>query len=382
MMPPERRREQTRMRSKNLLAPTLSLLLCLAGLAGCPPPQQRWLSAGQSAGTILTPTNEEVEASRHRIEELRAEREAAGLGHDYRIGPGDLLKVNVFDVESLDRTVRVSDSGTITLPLIGTLRVAGLSERAVEQAVAKQLEAKYLQDAEVSIFVQGYNSQRVAILGAVMKPGQFSLSRDHTSILDMISEAGGLARDAGSRIYLLPAERNDPAKLAMLNTAAKVGISDAAPIAEAVDPKSDPIVVDVEDLLNPGTQSALTLPARAGDVIVVPEAGQFLVDGWVEKPGAYSLARGATVLAALTAAGGPLYPAATAAVQVVRTGRSGERNVIDANVNNIIDGKGEDIPLRAGDIVYVPASFAKLPLYAVYQFVSNVFRIAGTVPVL
>jgi polysaccharide export outer membrane protein len=360
----------------------LAALLCLVGLLGCPPPQQRWLSAEQSAGQVLTPTSEELEASRPRIDELRAEREAAGLGHDYRIGPGDLLKVNVFDVESLDRTVRVSDSGTITLPLIGTLRVAELSERGAEQAVAQELESKYLRNAQVTIFVQEYNSQRVAILGAVMKPGQFSLSRDRASVLDMISEAGGLARDAGSRIYLLPAERNDPTRLAMLNTAAKVGLSDAEPVTDAIGPGSDPIVVDVKDILNPGTQSALTLPARAGDVIIVPEAGQFLVDGWVEKPGAYSLARGATVLAALTAAGGPLYPAATKAVQVVRTGRSGERAVLDANIDSIIDGRGKDVPLQAGDIVYVPASFYKLPLYAVYQFVSNVFRIAGTVPVL
>jgi len=370
------------MRSKISLAVSLVLGLCLLGTTGCPPPQQRWLTSGTKGPEVGAPTEQELHASKQRLDDLRQERETAGLGHDYRIGAGDLVKVSVFDVESLDRTIRVTDSGTMTLPLIGTLHVAGLTERGLEAAIAKQLEAKYLQNAQVSVFVQEYNSQRVAVLGAVMKPGQYSLSRDRTSILDMISEAGGLARDAGSRIYLLPAERNDPTKLAMLNTAAKVGLSDAAPVAAAIGPDSDPIIVDVRDILSSGTQTALTLPARAGDVVVVPEAGQFLVDGWVDKPGAYSLARGATVLAAITAAGGPLYPAATSDVQVVRNERSGGRTTINADVSSIIDGKRQDIPLQAGDIVYVPASAMKLPLYAVYKFVTDVFRIAGTVPVL
>ncbi|HUI26155.1 MAG TPA: SLBB domain-containing protein, partial [Candidatus Kryptonia bacterium] len=118
------------------------------------------------------------------------------------------------------------------------------------------------------------------------------------------------------------------------------------------------------------------------DVIVVPEGGQFLVDGWVEKPGSYPLTRGVTVLSAITAAGGPLYPAATSYIQVVRTKRSGVRTVLSADIPGIIDGKGQDIPLEAGDIVYVPASGLKLPLYAIYSFVSNVFRIAGTVPII
>ena len=69
-------------------------------------------------------------------------------------------------------------------------------------------------------------------------------------------------------------------------------------------------------------------------------------------------------------------------MQVVRTARSGGRTTINADVSSIIDGKRQDIPLQAGDIVYVPASAAKLPLYAVYKFVTDVFRIAGTVPVL
>jgi polysaccharide biosynthesis/export protein len=370
------------MRLNGSCALKISLALCAIGLTACPPPQQRWLTGDEGKSRVLVPSAEEIRASRERLETLRREREAAGLGHDYRVGPGDLIKVSVFDVEGLDRTVRVADTGTMTLPLIGTLRVAGLTERGLEETVASELEAKYLQNAQVSVFVQEYNSQRVAVLGAVMKPGQYSLSRDRTTILDMISEAGGLARDAGSRIYLLPGERTDPTKLALLNTAAKVGLSNTDSIADAFGPNSDPIIFDVSDILSPGTQTALTLPARAGDVVVVPEAGQFLVDGWVEKPGAYSLARGATVLAAITAAGGPLYPAATSGVQVVRTERSGVRTVLNADISTIIDGKKQDIALQAGDIVYVPASAAKLPLYAVYQFVSNVFRIAGTVPVL
>lgn len=335
-----------------------------------------------SSPTVITPADEDVRASRQRLEDLRQQREAAGLGRDYRIGAGDLIEVSVFDIEDLDRTVRVSGAGFITLALIGTLKAEGLTERELEAEIAKRLEDRYLNNPQVNVFVQDYASQRVAVIGAVLRPGQYSLTKDKNTVLDMISEAGGLARDAGSRIYLLPGERTDHTKLAMLDGSNNPGVSDAGMIKDTVAASSDPIVVDVRDMLDASTRSALTLPARAGDVIVVPEGGQFLVDGWVEKPGAYALSRGVTVLGAITAAGGPLYPAATSSIQVVRTRRTGVRMVLSADVPGIIEGKGQDIPLEAGDIIYVPASAAKLPLYAVYSFVTNVFRIAGTIPVL
>ncbi|HVN87119.1 MAG TPA: polysaccharide biosynthesis/export family protein [Candidatus Binatia bacterium] len=355
--------------------------IALLSLTGCPPPQQRWLAGMTTKDAVITPADEDVQASRQRLDELRHDREASGLGNDYRIGSGDLVEVNVFDIDDLDRTVRVSGAGSVTLPLIGSLKAQGLTERELEEEIAQKLGERFLNNPQVNVFVQDYVSQKVSVIGAVLRPGQYSLTKDKNTILDMLSEAGGLARDAGSRIYLLPGERTDQAKLAMLHAQGQLAVSDVGGLGGKID-NTDPLVIDVQDLLNAGRQGALTLPARAGDVIIVPEGGQYLVDGWVEKPGSYPLTRGVTVLSALTAAGGPLYPAATSYIQVVRTKRSGVRSVLSADIPGIIDGKGQDIPLEAGDIVYVPASGMKLPFYAIYSLVTNVFRIAGTVPIL
>ncbi|MBI1816472.1 MAG: polysaccharide biosynthesis/export family protein [Deltaproteobacteria bacterium] len=351
-------------------------------LLGCPPPQQRWMAGMNTGPGVITPADEDVRASRQRLEDLRREREAAGIGRDYHIGPGDLVEINVFDTEDLDRTVRVSGAGYVTLPLIGAIKADGLTERELEADITQHLEAKFIRNPQVNVFVQDYGSQKVSVMGAVLRPGQYSLTKDKNTILDMLSEAGGLARDAGSRIYLLPGERIDHAKIAMLASAERLGVGDRAVVSDALDASSDPIVIDVRDILDAGTQTALTLPSRAGDVIVVPEGGQFLVDGWVEKPGSYPLTRGVSVLGAVTAAGGPLYPAATSEVQVVRTQRNGTRMTLSADLKGIMDGRGQDIPLEAGDIVYVPANALKVPLYALYYVVTNVFRVAGTIPIL
>jgi polysaccharide export outer membrane protein len=360
----------------------LGLLFLLVTVSGCPPPQQRWVTRTGSNLGLLNPADEDLHASRVRLAELRQVREAAGFGRDYRVGATDMLKVSVFDVNEMERSVRVSGVGSIMLPLIGSVKAAGATERDLETEIAARLGEKFVQDPQVTVQVIEYNSQRVAVVGAVERPGQYSLTKDKNTILDMLSEAGGLARDAGSRIYLLPGERIGLEQSNNLNAAAQLAASGASVIEQQARIDGDPIVVDVHDLLDASTQSALMLPARAGDVVVVPEGGQFLVDGWVEKPGAYDITRGLTVLGALTAAGGPLYPAATRDVQVVRTQRNGVRMVLNADVPTIIEGKGRDIPLEAGDVVYVPASAAKLPLYTLYNFVTNVFRVAGTIPVL
>ncbi|HUI24862.1 MAG TPA: polysaccharide biosynthesis/export family protein, partial [Candidatus Kryptonia bacterium] len=195
------------------------MVLLIVGLCGlftltaCPPPQQRWLAGMTTKDAIITPADEDVHATRQKLDELRREREAAGLGRDYRIGSGDLVEVSVFDIDDLERTVRVSGAGSITLPLIGTVKAQGLTERELEAEIAGKLGDRYLNNPQVNVFVQEYVSQKVAVIGAVLRPGQYSLTKDKNTILDMLSQAGGLARDAGSRIYLLPGERTDQAKL-------------------------------------------------------------------------------------------------------------------------------------------------------------------------
>jgi polysaccharide export outer membrane protein len=109
---------------------------------------------------------------------------------DYRIGPEDLLEVQVFGVDQLTRTVRVNGRGLISLPLIGNVEVAGLTAQQAEALVVKKLGESYLQDPQVSLFIKEYTSQRVIIEGAVNKPGVYPL-RGPTTLLQSLAIAGG-----------------------------------------------------------------------------------------------------------------------------------------------------------------------------------------------
>jgi polysaccharide export outer membrane protein len=109
---------------------------------------------------------------------------------DYRIGPEDLLEVQVFGVDQLSRTVRVNSRGFVSLPLIGVVGVGGMTAQEAEAAIAQLLAANYLQNPQVSVFIKEYTSQRVTIEGAVNKPGIYPL-RGETTLLRSLAIAGG-----------------------------------------------------------------------------------------------------------------------------------------------------------------------------------------------
>ena len=110
---------------------------------------------------------------------------------DYRIGPLDLLEITVFQVQDLNRTVRVNSAGQISLPLIGSLQAGGRTAQELEARIAGMLAERYLQDPQVSVFVKEFTSQRVTVEGAVKKPGIYPL-RGRTTLLQTIAMAEGL----------------------------------------------------------------------------------------------------------------------------------------------------------------------------------------------
>ena len=94
---------------------------------------------------------------------------------DYRIGPKDLLDISVFGLDELSKTVRVSEDGRISLPLVGEVEVEGITKAALEKKLSQLLEEKYLQDPQVTVFISEYQSKRVSVLGAVRNPGPYEL---------------------------------------------------------------------------------------------------------------------------------------------------------------------------------------------------------------
>ena len=111
---------------------------------------------------------------------------------DYRIGPEDLIEIQVFGVDQLTRTVRVNSRGLISLPLVGNLEVGGLTSQQAESLVVARLAENFLQNPQVSLFIREYTSQRVTIEGAVNKPGVYPL-RGPTTLLQSLAVAGGQA---------------------------------------------------------------------------------------------------------------------------------------------------------------------------------------------
>jgi len=250
----------------------------------------------------------------------------------YRIGRQDLLEVRVFDLEELNQTVRVSDDGSITLPLLGRLAVAGLTKTELEGLIARLLEERFVRDPQVTLFVKDYESRKVAVSGAVRNASTYEMLGDKT-LLEMISLAGGLDGDLGKEIIIF---------------------------RRRADGVTERVAVDLEGLVY-GADPALNLTVLPGDIIYVPEVERvrIFVSGAVSKPDLYEVPRDepVTVLKAITLAGGTTDRASEKRVQILRTGPNGDKTTIPVNLRKIKRGKADDIVLQKDDVVLVPESY-------------------------
>jgi polysaccharide export outer membrane protein len=256
----------------------------------------------------------------------------AAFAHAYRIGPGDLLEIKVFEVEDLDQTVRVSEDGSITLPLLGRVMVEGLTQDGVVQKLTGLLSAKYVKNPQVTIFIKEYKNQQVAVIGAVKDPGSYELV-GRKNFLQIISMAGGLTEMAGNEASIL---------------------------REGADGKTSAITIDLKDLLVNNNQ-ALNVALEPNDVVNVPldKEIRVFVMGRVNKPGAVKakLSEGITLLQAVADAGGLAEGAKESAVMITRKSDKGNEQKIRVNLKDILKGKKKDIKLQEGDAGFVPESF-------------------------
>jgi polysaccharide export outer membrane protein len=313
-----------------------------------------------------------------RLAGLSKKRRQEGLGGDFPIGPGDVLHVSVTGMDELkDLTVRVLGDGTIALPFVGLVNAAGLTDRALREEIRRRLQTNYMHDPHVSLFVKEFRSRQVAVVGAVAKPGLYSLASGADTIFDMLSLAGGMNTQAAERILLIPADPMEPekAKAIVASLPAQVVSDDPSPL---IMKSVDPIVINLSTLKRGGNEIYLGLLARPGDIIMVPGAGEVLIQGWIEKPGSYKINPGLTVLGAVAAAGGPSFPADRGAVKVIRTNKLGEKTFFVANLESIQSGQERDLPLQEGDVIDVTSSSPKLVAYGFYRFFTTIFRIGAS----
>jgi polysaccharide export outer membrane protein len=278
---------------------------------------------------------------------------------DYKIGPQDLLEITVFEVEKLNKTVRVSSQGNVNLPLIGILKVKGLTPEELEKELRSLLAEKYLQDPHVSVLIKEFRNQQISVMGAVKNPGVFDVTGAKT-ILDMLAIAGGLREDAGQLLFLLR-----PPKAEEIPQEEK-GDYDRRP---------ETFVIDLEGLLVEGNLK-LNVFLLHGDVINVPNSGKVFVGGEVKSPGGFVKGKKMTLSQAIIQAGGLKFQASASETRLIRYSEKGTgKEVLTFNVYAIQKGKEEDPYLKENDIVFVPSSLVKSALGTVKDVFSASFGI-------
>ena len=249
-----------------------------------------------------------------------------------RIGPRDLIVLQVYDSPELTRTVRIDADGTIRLPMLKQrIKAEGLMPTDLETAVAKALEEEGLiVEPFVTITVAEYASRPISVAGAVRMPLTFQASAPVT-LLEAITRAGGLAPGAGSEILISksqPGANGEPTSLMQ-----------RVPVKALID------VADPE----------VNLKLTGGEEIRVPEAGKIFIVGNVKKPGAFAVEDGAdtSVMKMLALAEG-LAPFAGKQAYIYRREASGSKNEIPIELGKIMERKSPDAVLMANDILYVP----------------------------
>lgn len=248
---------------------------------------------------------------------------------EYHIGAKDLLEISVFGLDEMNQTVRVSEKGKITLPLLGEIEVEELTKAELERKLSQLLEKKYLQNPQVTVFIREYQSKKVYILGAVRKPGSYELLGRQT-VLQLISDAGGLIEDAGDEIIVIRQHKDGPSKT---------------------------LKILIDNLILKG-DAKLNIPLEPNDIVNIPvDKTVFIyIFGQVRRPSALNVKKLniPTLLQVIAQAGGFSERASKRRVIIKRIDKDGKEQEIKVNVKDIIKGKKKDIQLKENDIVYVP----------------------------
>lgn len=310
----------------------------------------------------------------------------------YRIGPGDLIDIKVFEVEGLNQTVRVTPEGTILFPLLGAIKVEGLTEVELKNLIESLLEKKYIRRPQVGIFVK--ESGNFFVLGRVKEPGSFPY-RPGTNLSQAIALVGGFSEGGEVSEILItrkedtfvvnygenvPIEREDvifvkePGKVFVggyvrqprevilkPGTTLTKAIFQAGSFEKEADYSEVQLFRKGEELQTIDVDSIFAgksedPPLKEGDAIFVQEAKNFFVDGYVRKPGAFPYKKGITLLEAISYAGGIDDAGKPSKVQIIRRKNNGFEMTI-VNYKKMRSGKTNDILIEKDDIVYVPRSY-------------------------
>jgi polysaccharide export outer membrane protein len=294
-----------------------------------------WIGCSSSPKTSDGSTAETFAAETEKSEEIERINEklfdAAQMDTDpgdYLLGPGDLLHITVFEAEELETKARVSSRGSISVPLLGLVQVEDLTAREAEVKVEEKYREKYIKDPHVTVFVEEHFSQRISLVGEVKNPGTYDYP-SKMRLLDVLALGGGLSANAGR-------------------------VAQVRRIGDATE-KYGMMIVDLDKLIGDGFVE-LNIEINGGDVIFVPKAGVYFVDGAIRKPGSYPITQETNVMEALVSAGGFQPYANENQATLIRYLEDGKR---EAKELDLLKTEDQEITLNDRDVIIVKSNVLK-----------------------
>ncbi len=365
------------------------------------------LSTSVRAQTVL----ETPQQANDRIRSLSSS--ARVIPHDYVIGNGDVIDIEVFDVKELSREVRVSQTGSIGIPLVPVrLHVGGLTEVQTEQKITEVLESNGLvSHPQVSVSVKERKSKPITVVGAVQHAMVYQADRPVT-ILEVLAEAGGIANDAGDTVIVTrpsqepSVDSSEPPSIGPEDSSAATTPKESAesgaapteslsntisaskssavvpaptmsadaaanpPALNEPPPLSNTITINLNELVESGSATN-NIILQAGDIVTVPHAGIAYILGAVSKPGGYVMANDRSqmsTLRLLALSGGLSRTAKKDRAVIIRKDSQGQQQQVAVNLKKVLERTTEDVPLQASDILYVPDSASKQAMYRALEF--------------
>lgn len=360
--------------SVQLVIWTMGFVLCLCGILRVP-------VLAQSEKPVLPPREEAVPKITSRNSGgSPAPTVLAALDEDYRIGPNDVLEIEIEDAPELSGARRVNANGTFLMPYLGRLSAKGKSPEDLAALIAKGLDQRYIFNPRVNVVVKQYNSRSFFIQGSVRSPGVYQIEGRPT-LLELLTLAGGLANDHASTIFIIrklkPAEveKNDsnPANNEAATTVASTvsqrprlsATTEAKQVVTAVEagktdglPQYTLIKTNLAGLLRGNFSQNMYL--EPGDIVNIPQTDVFFVAGEVHAPGSFGLKEGTSLRQAIALTQGTTFKAAPNRTIIFRDNpQTGQRQEIHVDLAAVMSGKVGDQPIFANDIIIVPNSRMK-----------------------
>jgi polysaccharide export outer membrane protein len=293
-----------------------------------------YLIAASSLGNFLVAQEKvpQAGAASAKTSESVAQPDASAevaIDSSLRLGAGDLLQFNVYNVPELSTRTRISSNGDAYLPLIDYVHVGGLTVEEAQGVIEKRLaDGGFLKDPHVTLFVDQFASQGVSVLGEVARPGVYPAIGEQ-KLFDVISAAGGLSDKAGRNVTVT--HRKQPDK---------------------------PNVIELAR--NIGDKPETNIEIYPGDTIIVRRADIVYVVGDVARPSGFLMDHGSlTVLQAVALAGGTTSTSKLNGAKIIHKGDAGMSET-PVELKKILEAKVPDMPMQADDILFIPTSSSKV----------------------